>query len=1153
MKKPTLLPRRAFCLWLLILIQPPAAGESANPGDPWRPLVTEDVLESRIAAAETDPDLKGGAKDQLVALYREALANLSQIKAFRGRATSFEETARTAPDQTRITRGRTHAPPGDESLAEPDADRLVPLEQLDLQLEIAQADLAETVALRADLERRLADQEGRRETARVRRTKAQQEQEATGASLQTGLDADEAPSVARAGRWVLETRYGALGAEIDALDQELLTLPLRLGLLKAQRDETSAEIDRLQRRVDALTARVYARLGAEAEQAAAEAKRVLRETADADPGLKRLAEQNAELADGLLSVSAQLDGLYQEQVRADRSAEQIRANFKRERAAVEVSGLAAGLGELLLEHRASLPDIKKHGYRVRAIADEIAAANVSRLRYLDEAARLGDVDRAVAELAPEVISAETPDLRARLRELLEQRRDLLDRQLDIVERYLGALRGLRSSETRMLEAAEDYDAFLEEHLFWLRTEARAHGTGIGDLPAEMRRLFASAPWTALGQVFRDQAAASPIFWLALLISAALFWKRSQLDAAIDASSALVGKPASDSFGSTLRALVLSLLRAAPLPLLVGITGWLFMAGAHGGALTRDVGYTLVRVALTLYILLALRAICLPRGLAVRHFRWPEASVRRLATELRWLTGVFVPASLIGRMAMDLNPVVSGGLVTRLAMPVAIVALALFLYRTLHPRHGALAHRRLRPGMGAPLRTRPLWFPVLVAFPLLVLAAALGGYVYSAIITATAYLFTLWLIIGLVLLHALAVRWLTLTQRRLAYRAAVERRKAALAAREAAESEAEDPEVALKSELADVDLDAVTEDTRELLRILITFVAFGGLYLIWSSVLPALGILDDVTLWHRTDMVGGVQQAVPVSLADLGLAVIYIIVMAVLAKRLPALLDVILLERFRMAPSSRYTVTTLTTYAIITVGTLLALSTLGAQWSQVQWLVAALGVGIGFGLQEIVANFISGLIILFERPVRVGDMVTVGETDGVVTKIRIRATTIRNLDRKELLVPNKEFITGRLLNWSLSDQVTRVMIVVGVAYGTDVEKAHALMREAAEENERVLDDPKPSLSFEGFGDNSLTLILRAFIDDLDYRIATITDLHKAINRKFEQAGIVIAFPQRDLHLDSSEPLRVRIEDSSQRTREDDGTHGAGRGDGPKGNA
>jgi potassium efflux system protein len=203
-----------------------------------------------------------------------------------------------------------------------------------------------------------------------------------------------------------------------------------------------------------------------------------------------------------------------------------------------------------------------------------------------------------------------------------------------------------------------------------------------------------------------------------------------------------------------------------------------------------------------------------------------------------------------------------------------------------------------------------------------------------------------------------------------------------------------------------------------------------------------------------------------------------------------------------------------------------------EWSKLQWLVAALGVGIGFGLQEIVANFISGLIILFERPIRVGDIVTVGDTDGVVTKIRIRATTIRNWDRKELLVPNKEFITGRLLNWSLSDQVMRIVVVVGVAYEADVDKAHELMIEAAKENEYVIQDPGPVVSFEGFGDNALTLLLRAYIDNLDHRLATVTMLHKAINTKFRQAGISIAFPQRDLHLNTLSPLQVEVVGAGQ---------------------
>jgi potassium efflux system protein len=248
---------------------------------------------------------------------------------------------------------------------------------------------------------------------------------------------------------------------------------------------------------------------------------------------------------------------------------------------------------------------------------------------------------------------------------------------------------------------------------------------------------------------------------------------------------------------------------------------------------------------------------------------------------------------------------------------------------------------------------------------------------------------------------------------------------------------------------------------------------------------------------------------------------------VLLKRMPALLEIVLLRRSAMSGADRYTVTTVTNYVIGATGILLVLGTLGASWSQLQWTAAALSVGIGFGLQEIVANFISGLIILFERPIRVGDTVTVGDTDGVVTRIRIRATTIRNFDRKELLVPNKEFIIGRLLNWSLSDPVTRVVLVVGVAYGSDVERASAIMTRIARANEHVIDEPPPVVTFDTFGDNALTLTLRAFVDSVDVRIGTISALNRAINQAFTDAGISIAFPQRDLHLDTTRPLQIEL--------------------------
>jgi potassium efflux system protein len=456
------------------------------------------------------------------------------------------------------------------------------------------------------------------------------------------------------------------------------------------------------------------------------------------------------------------------------------------------------------------------------------------------------------------------------------------------------------------------------------------------------------------------------------------------------------------------------------------------------------------------------------------------------------------------------------------------SLALAFYRLFDPKSGVLAgylrHRERRTFK----QLHKIWYPLLVAAPLVLGALSVWGYLYTAGTLISLLLDSTWLVVWLSVLNALIMRWLLVTRRRLVYEAAMERREAQSAVgRDEVKSRAGEVGVPVEMEESQVDLVALSDTSRDLVRTALYFAGFIGLLVIWSDVLPALRILDGVAVWHQTVTVDGEAQVLAVTLADIGLALIYLVVAVMLARKLPAVLEIILLHHSDISSGSRYTITTLTNYGIITVGAVLVLKTIGADWSKLQWLVAALGVGIGFGLQEIVANFISGIIILFERPVRVGDVVTVGDTDGTVTRIRIRATTIRNWDGKELLVPNKEFITDRLLNWSLSDQTTRILISVGIAYGSNVRAAMRLLEQAAREHEDVLRDPAPSVIFESFGDNALTMVLRCFVESVDLRVQTISALNQIINDKFNAAGIVIAFPQRDLHLDTAQPLQVEL--------------------------
>ncbi len=174
-----------------------------------------------------------------------------------------------------------------------------------------------------------------------------------------------------------------------------------------------------------------------------------------------------------------------------------------------------------------------------------------------------------------------------------------------------------------------------------------------------------------------------------------------------------------------------------------------------------------------------------------------------------------------------------------------------------------------------------------------------------------------------------------------------------------------------------------------------------------------------------------------------------------------------------------------------------------------------------------ANFICGLIVLFERPFRVGDTVTIGDVSGTVARIRIRATTIIDWDRKELIVPNKEFIVGRLINWSLSDNRIRIRIPVGVAYGSDTQLATELLVQAARKNPHVLSEPAADAIFKGFGDNSLNFELRVYINGIENWWSMQHELNVTIDTAFKKAGVTIAFPQRDVHLDATNPLEVRV--------------------------
>jgi potassium-dependent mechanosensitive channel len=238
--------------------------------------------------------------------------------------------------------------------------------------------------------------------------------------------------------------------------------------------------------------------------------------------------------------------------------------------------------------------------------------------------------------------------------------------------------------------------------------------------------------------------------------------------------------------------------------------------------------------------------------------------------------------------------------------------------------------------------------------------------------------------------------------------------------------------------------------------------------------------------------------------------------------LRALLDQTFFERRRFERGIRDSIATLLHYAVVVVGVFLGLSVLGLDLSSLALVAGALGVGIGFGLQNVVNNFVSGLILLFERPVRVGDIVVLGEEWGTVQKIGLRSTTIVTFNGAELIVPNADLIAEKVTNWTLTTPRARLVIPVGVAYGTDPERVISVLEEVGRSYPLALEEPPAMAAFLRFGESSLDFELRVWLGAFEQLLEARSALGAAITRRFAAEGIEIPFPQRDLHLRSADP-------------------------------
>ncbi|MCK2088998.1 mechanosensitive channel MscK [Thauera aromatica] len=920
------------------------------------------------------------------------------------------------------------------------------------------------------------------------------------AALKSGREPDrDSRPLGSERRDALAAEWHALEAQTALRREELAGNSLLQDLGQARHDLASLQVQRLGQQIQVLQAAINARRSANAVEAVETLEAAAGEGRHAGAGglLAREAAANQQLSDYLLRTTEHLNTLTQRNLATRQQLDSLNRNRSLIDEQIEVLQGSLLLSRILLEQKRALPQPAVDAQLTEQIADiRLYQFEINKQR--EQLAQPAAYAERLLAQAP----AEEADgaLREQLGALLAARAELLERLNRELSALLNESITLQLNERQLQTTTDNLRTTLDEQMFWIPSNRPLDFGWLQALPGALHAQLGAIPWQSASTELWTGLQARPFLFLpVLLLTLILLWRRRWLRARLDGVHADIGYVRRDSQLHTPLAILFNVLLALPVSLLLALAGLALQMDARGQ--NASLGAALVQMAEAWLVFYTAYRVLEPGGVAERHFHVAGALTRELYLHMRHLGLVVLAVVAIVTIAERQPEGLADDVLGLLTLLAGYASMAWLMGRLLVHKSSATRPSPLRAALAV----------ALALMPLALIGALLTGYYYTALKLTGRLIDTLFVLIAWRLLEAMLRRALEVAARRLVYQRAVERREAA---------EREGRTGADGDDIADIpslDVDKINQQSLRLLRLGLLGGLLGALYWVWADLITVFAYLDNIVLYQFTAADG--SSGTPISLRDVLGALLIAGIAFILAANLPGLLEVLVLSRMKLAQGSAYAATTLLSYVIAGVGIVATFATLGVSWDKLQWLVAALSVGLGFGLQEIFANFVSGLIILFERPVRIGDVVTIGNVSGTVSRIQIRATTITDFDRKEIIVPNKAFITGQLINWSLTDTVTRVTVKVGVAYGADLELTRRLLLQIAKDNPRVLEEPAPLALFLAFGASTLDHELRIHVRELADRNAAIDEINRAIDRLFREHGIEIAFNQMDVHIRS----------------------------------
>lgn len=1097
--------------------------------------ITAEELQKRIDQVKEIKDLTEDNQKKATEVYTQALANLKKAEDFREAAAQYAAKTQNAMQQVNQYKAEI------EKLNRKPAPSYASNKDLpDLEQKLVQAEplLEEAKQKQANWEAEMARRPNRQKDALKRATEIDERLNEVQKQLSVPAPADDPAVLKDARKQELETRLLMLKAEKPALKNELTYYDAEeaVGLPRVYQDFLKLDAKLKKDDIDALKEQIKNRRAIESRMRVQEARDKVFAT---HPLLQPLAEKNQKYAEDIQSQNTKVEQIDQKLTQTTKILEELRKQFIQTKAKEDSIGLTGPIGLLLRNQQATLPDIEIREENIKARSDILEQVQLEKFNLEEAWADFPTAEQKTEEIIQDskrqLTREEEINLQNVVEEMLAKQKEYLDTLIKSNKNYYDKLLNLQIEDQELVKETQQYSAYIQERIFWIRSSAPISVSEFKQIPDSLKWLLSPTNWKQLMGTLQKDIYANPIVY-----GTAFFCFLSLLYLAYNVRQQLriINKEIIRSnfrkFGITARVAFLTLFIAIVWPGFIWFLAWRIGEGSNAPVFVKAVNSSLRQVGWLLFFWELIRQICRPLGLGESHFGWYKQTVSYVRRNIRWVIPFSIPLLFVTLLLHGKEVDRNEDFLERLFFVALLVIYTIFARRVFHPRSG-LFQSILN-------YNHEVWydrFKFVIYFGTLVIPSglillSLVGFYFTAMSLFHLIFITLWLFLVVILFRALLLRWILIHHRQLSYKQNQERLQALR--KESPEQSTE----ATISELTGItveeenpaDLTKISSQIKRLINASMCVVLLIGMIWIWGDTLPAFNRLDqqDNPLWFATtqtlvesvDDKGNlkstyVEKQEPVTYYDLIVALILAIFAAVATRNIPGFLEFVVLQRLPLDAPVKYAITSLARYVIALIGIFIVFSTMGLGWNKLQWLATALTFGLAFGLQEIFANFVSGLILLIERPIRVGDIITVDDITGVVSRIRMRATTITNWDRKEYIVPNREFITGKLLNWTLTDSVNRITLTVGVAYGTDTNEATALAMKIIENHPMVMKDPAPSITFEAFGDSTLNLIIRAYLPDLENRLQVIHQLHTTIHEDYNKAGIEIAFPQRDVHL------------------------------------